>query len=174
MSKEPIHYLKSRNSDYLAGVDLEIFELEGKSKKLTVQDVAYMENFKVNGKIKPKGIVMYFKEPYAKPLIVNPTNSRIICDQTGIVDITKTIGFTIEFYFNTKVEMRVSKTETIKGGIRIKKVHTNGIYAPLENLKTRIEQCTSRAELMSIWRGINEADQITHKEQVEVKYKDLK
>ena len=118
MNTQPIHYLKSRNSDFLAGTDLEIFELEGKSKKLTVKHVEYKENFKVNGKNKQKGIVMYFEQEYAKPLIVNPTNARIINDQTGIVDITKTVGFSIEFYFNTKVEMRVSKTETIKGGYK--------------------------------------------------------
>ena len=55
----------------MKGVDLEIFELEGKSKILTVKNVEYKENFKVNGRVKPKGIVMYFEEDYAKPLIVN-------------------------------------------------------------------------------------------------------
>lgn len=169
--KQPIHFLKSRNSDFLAGTDLEIFELEGKSNILTVKDVEYKENFRVNGKIKPKAIVMHFNEPYAKPLIVNPTNARTINQQTGVIDLTKTIGFKIEFYYNQNVEMQVSKTEVIKGGIRIKQVHTNGTYAPLSDLKQRIDQCTSKTEVMSIWRSLDESNQIIYKEQITQKYK---
>ena len=75
MSTEPIHYLKARKSDFLAGTDLEIFDLEGKSKILTIDRVEYKENFKVNGHTKPRGLVIHFKESYAKPLICNSTNS---------------------------------------------------------------------------------------------------
>lgn len=171
---ETIHYLKSRNSDFLAGTDLEIFELEGKPKTLTVKDVRYLENFKVNGRVKPRGLVMYFEESYAKPLIVNTTNSRIIKDQTGVIDAKKWLGFIIEFYFNTSVEMKVSKTEVIKGGIRIKKVNTNGFAPPLEDIKTRIEQTTNKAEVMAIWNSLNEGDQIEYKDQVTEQYKTLK
>lgn len=174
MEKKPIHYLKSRNSDFLASTDLEIFDLEGLSKILTVKNVEYKENFMVNGRKKAKGLVMYFKEPYAKPFIVNPTNSRIINDQTGVIDASKWIGFSIEFYFNTSVEMKVSRTETIKGGIRVKKVNTNGLVAPLADLNTRIEQCTKRAEVMAIWQKLSETEQIEYKEKIETKYKSIK
>ena len=169
----PIHYLKARNSDFLASTDLEIFELEGKSKKLTVKNVEYKENFNVNGRNKPKGLVMYFEEKYAKPFIVNPTNSRIINDLTGVIDAKKWIGFTIEFYFNNSVEMKVSKTETIKGGIRIKSVNTNDLVPALEDIDTRIEKSSNRAEIMAIWNSLNEADQITYKDKVTNKYKTL-
>ena len=171
--QKPIHYLKARNSDFLAGVDLEIFELEGKPKVLTIKNVEYKENFRVNGKIKAKGIIFYFEEPHAKPLIVNNTNLRIIKDQTGVIDVMKCIGFSIEFYFNKNVEMRISKTETIKGGIRIKSVNTNGLIAPLEDIKTRIDQCTNRAEIISIWQDLSEEDQIVYKDQVINKSKSL-
>ena len=159
----PIHYLKARNSDYLASIDLEIFELEGKSKILTVKNVEYKENFKVNGRIKPKGVVMYFEEPYAKPLIVNTTNTTFIKEATGVIDGEKWIGFSIEFRFDNKVEMTISKTETIKGGIRIKSVNTNGLIAPLEDVSTRIQQCTNKAELISIWSSLSESEQAKHK-----------
>lgn len=171
--KNPIHYLKSRNSDYLAGADLEIFELEGKSKTLKVKDVQYKEDFYVNGRKKAKGIVMYFEESYAKPLIVNTTNTRIIKDQTGVIDAAKWIGFTVEFYFNTKVEMKISKTETLKGGIRIKSVDTNGLFPPLADVNTRIDKCVNRAELMSIWQELSEQEQITYKDQMNNKIKTL-
>lgn len=169
----PIHYLKSRNSDYLAGADLEIFELEGKSKILTVESVQYKENFKVNGRKKDKGIVMTFKEAYAKPLIVNPTNSRIIKDLTGVIDASKWKGFSVEFYYNTKVEMKVSRTETIKGGIRIKSVDTNGLIAPLEDTGARLKQVTNTAELMALWQGLDERDQATYKDEFTTKRKAL-
>jgi hypothetical protein len=158
-----IHYLKSRNSDYLAGTDLEIFELEGKSKSLTIKKVEYQENFKVNGKIKPKGLVANFHEEYANPLIINPTNARIIKSLTGIMDAEKWVGFTLTFWFDTKVEMKVSKTETIKGGIRVKSVNTNGLVAPLEDITARIEGCTNKAELMNIWQDLDEKQQIEYK-----------
>ena len=168
--KTPIHYLKARNSDFLAGTDLEIFELENKSKILTVKDVEYKENFLVNGRTKPKGLVMTFEESYAKPFIVNPTNSRIINDLTGVIDAKKWIGFSIEFYFNTSVEMK----RQIVGGIRIKNVNTNGLVAPLKDIKTRIEQCTNRAEIMSIWQKLTEAEQIEYKDQIVTKTKTFK
>lgn len=171
---QPIHYLKSRNSDFLAGMDLEIFELEGRSKILTVKKVEYKENFSVNGKNKPKGLIMYFEESYAKPLIVNPTNSRIINEKTGVIDASKWVGFSVEFYFNTTVEMRVSKTETIKGGVRIKSVNTNGLVPPLEDIKTRIDKSTNKAEIMSIWNKLSETEQINFKDQMTEKYKTLK
>ena len=171
---EPIHYLKARNSDFLAGTDLEIFELEGKSKTLTVKDVVYKENFSVNGRNKSKGLVMFFEENHAKPLIVNPTNSRIINEKTGVIDAKKWIGFTIEFYFNNKVEMKVSKTETVKGGIRIKNVNTNGLVPPIEDISARIKKSSNKAEVMSIWNSLSEKDQITYKDEVTLKYKDLK
>ena len=174
MSDTPIHYLKSRNSDFLAGTDLEIFELEGKSKILTVKNVEFKENFNVNGRNKAKGLVMYFEEPYAKPLIVNPTNSRIINDKTGVIDAKKWIGFSIEFYFNNTVEMKVSKSETIKGGIMIKNVNVNGLVPPLEDIVTRVAKCTNKAEVMAIWNKLSENEQITHKELVTEKYKALK
>ena len=169
----PIHYLKARNSDFLAGTDLEVFELEGKSKTLTVKNVEYKENFKVNGRIKPKGVVMYFEEPYAKPLIVNTTNSTFIKEVTGVIDAKKWIGFSVEFRFDVKVEMKISRTETRKGGIRIKSVNTNGLIAPLEDVKTRIDQCTNKAEVMSIWESLTEQEQATHKLDVSEKYKTL-
>ena len=170
----PIHYLKSRNSDYLAGVDLEIFELEGKSKVLTVKKVEYRENFKVNGRNKDKGIVIEFQEEYAKPFIVNPTNCRIIQDKTGVIDAKKWVGFSLEFYFNTKVEMKVSKTETIKGGVRVKSVNTNGLVAPLEDIETRISQCSNRAELMALWQSLDEKEQVIYKDKVTDKSKTFK
>ena len=159
----PIHYLKARKSDYLAGTDLEIFELEGKSKRLTVTNVEYKENFSVNGRTKPKGLIMTFKEPYAKPFIVNTTNATIIKKLTGIIDAKKWVGFTIEFFFDTKVTMKISKEETRKGGIRIKDVDTNGLVAPLEDVSTRIQQCTNKAELISIWSSLSESEQAKHK-----------
>ena len=168
-----IHYLKARNSDFLAGTDLEIFELEGKSKILTVKIVEYKENFKVNGRVKPKGIVMHFKEEYAKPLIVNTTNSIFIKEVTGVIDAKKWIGFSVDFIFDINVEMQISKTETRKGGIRIKSVNTNGLIAPLANVKTRIEQCTNKAEVMSIWQSLTEQEQAMHKLDVTEKYKTL-
>lgn len=171
--KTPIHYLKSRNSDFLAGTDLEIFELEGKSKTLKVKSVEYKENFRVNGRLKPKGLIITFEELYAKPFIVNTTNSKIIKEQTGVIDASKWVGFSLEFYFNTKVEMKISKTETLKGGIRIKKVNTNGIVAPLADFKTRIEQSTNKAEILSIWAELNEQQQIEYKDQIVEKNKTL-
>ncbi len=170
---EAIHYLKARNSDFLASTDLEVFELEGKSKTLTVKSVEYKENFMVNGRKKPKGLVMTFEEKYAKPFIVNPTNSRIIFDKTGVIDAKKWVGFSIEFYFNNKVEMKVSKTETIKGGIRIKAVDTNGIVPPLEDVGSRVDNCTNKAEVMAIWNKLSEQDQIMFKDKVSEKYKTL-
>ena len=169
----PIHYLKSRNSDFLAGVDLEIFELEGRSKKLTIKAVEFKTNFMVNGRKKDSGIVISFVENYAKPLICNPTNSRFIKKETGIIDASKWIGFTLEFYFNTKVEMKVSRTEVKKGGISIKSVDTNGLVPPLKEIAVRIDQCTKRAELLSIWQELNEQDQIIHKDAFTNKVKTL-
>jgi len=168
-----IHYLKARNSDFLAGTDLEIFELEGKSKILTVKNVEYKENFEVNGRVKPKGMVMYFEEEYAKPLIVNTTNSIFIKEVTGVIDAKKWIGFSVDFIFDINVEMQISKTEIRKGGIRIKSVNTNGLIAPLANVKTRIEQCTNKAEVMSIWQSLTEQEQAMHKLDVTEKYKTL-
>lgn len=172
--KKPIHYLKARNSDFLAGTDLEVFDLEGKSKILKVKNVAYQENFLVNGRKKAKALVMYFEENYAKPLIVNTTNSRIIKDLTGVIDASKWIGFSIEFYFNTSVEMKISKTETLKGGIRIKNVNTNGLVPALEDVSTRIEKSTNKAEIMAIWNDLTEKDQVAYKDEVTIKFKTLK
>ena len=166
---KPIHYLKHRNSDFLAGTDLEIFLLEGKSNILTVKSVDYKENFNVNGRNKSKGLVMTFKENYAKPFIVNPTNSRIIKDQTGIIDASKWVGFSLEFYFNTKVEMK----KEIVGGIRIKKVITNGLSPDLSDVSARLDKCTNKAELMSIWNGLSEDDQIGYKDAFTDKYKTI-
>jgi len=168
-----IHYLKARNSDFLASTDLEVFELEGKSKILTVKNVEYKENFKVNGRIKPKGVVMYFEEIYAKPLIVNTTNSTLIKEATGVIDAKKWIGFSVEFRFDDKVEMKISKTETRKGGIRIKSVNTNGLAAPLTDVKTRIDQCTKKVEVMAIWQELTEQEQAEYKLQISEKHKTL-
>lgn len=166
-TEKKIHYLKARNSDYLAGIDLEVFALEGKSNTLTVKDVQYKENFIVNGRKKERGLVMTFQEPYAKPFIVNPTNSRIIKDQTGVIDAVKWIGFSIQFYFNTDVEMKRKKV----GGIRVKNVNTNGLVPAIEDIKTRIEKCTNRAELMAIWGELSETEQNTYKEVATLKSK---
>lgn len=168
-----IHYLKHRNSDFLAGVDLETFILEGNSTTLTVSKVEYKENFKVNGRIKPKGIVMHFEEEYAKPLIVNTTNSKIIKDQTGIIDASKWVGLSLDFYFRLDVEMKVSKTEIVKGGIRIKKVHLNGIVAPLEDIPKRIEQCSNKAEVLSLWQELSEKQQLEFKGAIKAKNESL-
>jgi hypothetical protein len=168
---QKIHYLKHRNSDYLAGTDLEIFELEGNSKTLTVERVEYKENFKVNGKNKEKGIVAYFKEKYAKPMIVNPTNSRFIHEKTGVIDAGKWVGFSFELYLNMSVQMRISKTETLKGGISIKSVNVNGLIADIKDLNARIEECSSRIELLSIWNQLTEAQQIEYKTIVTAKNK---
>ena len=167
--RKPIHYLKARNSNFLAGVDLEIFETEGNPKTLTIKDVKYEKNIDVNGRKKPEAIVMYFEEEYAKPLIVNTTNRKIIKNQTGVIDASKWIGFSIEFFFDLSVKMRISKTETIKGGIRIKKVNTNGLAPALKDVKTRIEQSTNKAELMNIWQELTEKDQILYKDQITAK-----
>ena len=171
--EDPIHYLKSRNSDFLAGTDLEIFTLEGKSTTLTVKNVSYKENFSVNGRKKPKGLVMSFNEIYAKPLIVNTTNSRIIKDLTGVIDASKWKGFSVDFYFNTSVEMKVSRTEVKKGGIRVRSVNTNGLAPALEDISIRIEKCTNKAEVTSIWNDLSETEQIQYKDEVTVKYKTL-
>lgn len=168
---ETLHYLKHRNSDFLAGTDLEIFDLEGKSKILTVKKIEYKENFRVNGKMKAKGIIMSFDEPYAKPLILNPTNSRFIKAASGVIDAKKWVGFSIEFHFDIKVKMKISKTETLKGGIRITSVNTNGLVPALEDMKTRIKKCSNRAELFSLWQDMNEADQVEFKIQVTNKSK---
>ncbi|TXD45877.1 hypothetical protein [Polaribacter sp. IC073] len=168
-----IHYLKSRNSDFLAGADLEIFELEGKSKILTVKKVEYKENFRVNGRLKQKGIIAYFEEPYAKPLIINTTNTRKIKELTGVIDASKYVGFSLEFHFDVSVRMKVSQTETLKGGIRIKSVNTNGLVAELKDVKTRIKQAANKAELMSIWQELNESDQAIYKDDMTVKFKSL-
>lgn len=170
----PIHYLKARNSDFLAGTDLEIFDLEGKSKTLTIANVKYEEDFMVNGKKKAKGLVIYFKETYAKPFIVNTTNSTFIRNSTGVIDASKWIGFSIEFFFDSTPEMKISRTETKKGGIRIKSVNTNGYAPALDDIPTRISKSTNRAELMAIWNDLSEAQQIEHKETVQTKYKSLK
>ena len=69
MENNSIHYLKSRKNDFLAGADLEIFDLEGKSKTLTIQRVEYKENFLVNGRRKEKGIVVYFEITFNPNLI---------------------------------------------------------------------------------------------------------
>ena len=65
--------------------------------------------------------------------------------------------------------MKISKTETIKGGIRIKKVNTNGLAPALKDIKTRIEQSTNKAELMNIWQELSEKDQILYKDQITAK-----
>jgi len=167
--RKPIHYLKARNSNFLAGVDLKIFDLEGKSKILTIKDIRYEKNINVNGRIKPKAIVMYFEEEYAKPLITNTTNTEKIKNQTGVIDAVKWIGFSIEFFFDLNVQMKISKTESIKGGIRVKSVNTNGLAVALKDIKTRIEHATSKAELMDIWEELNEQDQILYKDQMNAK-----
>lgn len=172
--ENPIHYLKARNSDYLAGTDLEIFDLEGKSKTLTITKVEYKEDFLVNGKKKAKGLIAYFSEKYAKPLIINTTNSHFIKSSTGVIDASKWVGFSIEFFFDNTPEMKISRTETIKGGIRIKSVNTNGITPPLEDISTRITNSTNRVEVMSIWNELSESDQVKYKNEVTTKYKTLK
>lgn len=167
MNVQPIHYKKARKSDFLAGVDLEIFELEGKSKTLTIDKVEYKENFKVNGLTKPRGIVISFKEPYAKPLICNSTNADFIKEKTGVIDASKWVGFSVEFYFNTKVQM---KRETV-GGIRIKSVNTNGLVPDIKDISSRIKECANRAELLSVWTSLNEEEQVKYKREVEQKGK---
>lgn len=169
METKAIHYLKARNSDFLAGTDLEIFDLEGKPKSLTVKSVEYKEDFTVNGKKKARGLVMSFVESYAKPFIVNTTNSKIIKELTGVIDASKWVGFTIEFYFNTKVEMK----KEVVGGIRIRNVNTNGLFPALEDIETRVGKCTNRAELMSIWNELNEADQVKYKDLITAKSKSI-
>ena len=169
----PIHYLKSRNSDYLAGTDLEIFELEGKSKILTVKNVLYLENFLVNGRKKDKGLVVYFAENYAKPMIVNTTNSREIKKQTGIIDASKWVGLSFEFYYDMKVSMKVSKTEIVNGGVRIKKVITNGLIAAIDDYEKRLEQVTNKTELLSLWQELDEQKQIELKDLFSTKQKTL-
>ena len=163
--KEPIHYLKSRKSDYMAGVDLEIWDLEGKSKKLTISNVEFVKStdkkpFRVNGRIKDKALIIYFKEDYAKPLICNTTNSRKIKELTGVIDATNWVGFSIEFYFNTDVVMKRQQV----GGIRISDVFTNGLTADLKDIDTRIKEASNRAELMNVWNELTEALQIQYRE----------
>ena len=116
---------------------------------------------------------MSFEEAYAKPLIVNTTNSRIIRDQTGVIDAYKWIGFSVEFHFDNTVRMKISSTETRKGGIRIKSVNTNGLVAPLEDLSARIKQCTNRAEVTALWSSMNESEQAEYKDAVTNKFKTL-
>jgi len=170
---ESIHYLKTRNSDYLAGVDLEIFDLEGKSKTLTIKKIEFKQNFRVNGKLKDKGLIAYFTETYAKPLIINTTNSKFIKESTGIMDASKWVGFSLDFFFKADVEMRVSKTEKIKGGIRIKKVNTNGLAPELLDVSSRITVCTKKVELLDIWSELSQENQNKHKSEFTEKLKTL-
>jgi len=156
----PIHYLKGRKSDYLAGTDLEIFDLEGKSKRLTIVKVDFFKELRVNGINRNKILLITFKEEYAKPFIVNTTNSKIIKEQTGIIDASKWVGFTLEFYFDTNVEMKRQKV----GGIRIKSVDTNGLTPSLEDIDNRLSKCTNRAEIMSLWNELTELQQTKYKE----------
>ena len=173
MERKPIHYLKSRNSEYLAGVDLEVFELEGKTTTLTIKDVQYKENFKVNGRNKASGIVLTFTEPHSKPWIINPTQRREIKRQTGVIDLVKCIGFSLTLYVDMKVSFKVSREETIKGGVAIKSINTNGLIAPLKDVETRVKEVSNKAELMSLWNGLTEQEQITHKEIFTTKIKSL-
>lgn len=173
METKPIHYLKGRKSDFLAGIDLEIFELEGKSTFLTIKSVEYKENFLVNGRRKPKGIVISFEESYAKPFILNTTNADFVKKNTGVIDASKWIGFTLGFFLKTDVEMKISKTETIKGGLRINKVNTNGFAPELADINTRIDQSSNKAELMNLWQGLSETEQIEYKDKMNAKYKTL-
>jgi len=166
---DSIHYLKSRKSDYLAGVDLEIFELENKSKTLTIQNVEYKENFRANGILKQKALIIHFVEKYAKPLICNVTNSKTIKKETGIIDANKWAGFSVEFWFNTSVEMKKERV----GGIRIKSVNTNGLVADLKDIDTRISDTKNRAELMAIWNDLDESQQIKYKDKVVTKSKEF-
>ena len=169
--KKPIHYLKSRKSDFLAGLDLEVFALEGKSCILTIKNVEYKENFKMNGLKKDRGLIVTFAEDYAKPFIVNPTNAREIKKQTGVIDASKWVGFSLDLYNNLSVVMRVSKTETLKGGIRIKKVHTNGLVPDIKDISTRLKQASTKVDLMSIWQELDEVQQGQYKENFTEKYK---
>jgi len=131
MSK-PIHYLNTRSSDYLASVDLEIFDLEGKSKTLTIKKIELKTNFEVNGRLKKKGIIAYFTETYAKPLIINTTNSERIKESTGIMDASKWVGFSLTFYFKSDVGAITRKSKQTQ--IRV--------YRKTKNIVTWIFQNT--------------------------------
>lgn len=169
--KKPIHYLKARKSDFLAAIDLEIFELEGKSCTLTFKNLEYKENFKINGRKKDRGLVATFEETYAKPFIVNSSNALEIKKQTGVIDARKWVGFSVELYKDLRVQMRVSKTELIKGGIAIKKVHTNGLLPDIKDISTRLKQASTKVEIMSIWQELDEVQQGQYKENFTEKYK---
>lgn len=166
----PIHYRKNRKSDFLAGVDLEIFQLEGRSSTLTISKVEFHPTISVNGRNKANAILVHFKEDYAKPWIVNSTNTTLIKEKTGIIDAAKWIGFSVQFYFDTSVVMK----KEVVGGIRVKEVNTNGLVPKLEDIPSRIAKCTNIAELSNIWGELTEKQQAEFKDIVVEKNKTFK
>lgn len=169
-----IHYRDGRSSDFLAGVDLEAFVLKGLSCKLTVSKVDFHKVLSVNGRDKKNALVLTFDEPYAKPLIVNTTNSQDIKDATNQMDAEKWVGISIEFFYKKKgISMKVSRTETKEGGIRIKSIDTNGLFPDKQDIDKRIDYCSNEAELMDIWYELSENDQNKYKEKVVEKRKTI-
>lgn len=107
------HYRRAAKSDHLGVADLEDFIEQGSELIFTIKQVKYEVGVSVAGK-KGNHNIAYFVEKI-KPLVINPTNGKIMKLLTKTPWIEEWAGTTIKLYIDENVTFGKERT----GGVRI-------------------------------------------------------
>ena len=107
------HYRRAAKSDHLGVADLEDFIEQGSDLIFTIKQVKFEQGVNVAGK-KGNYNIAYFAEKI-KPLVLNPTNGKIMKLLTKTPWIEEWAGVTIKLYIDENVSFGKERT----GGVRI-------------------------------------------------------
>lgn len=110
---EKTHYRRVAKSDHLGVADLEDFIEQGSDLVFTIKEVKCEMGVSVAGK-KGNHNIAYFVEKI-KPLVLNPTNGKIMKLLTKTPWIEEWAGVTIKLYIDENVSFGKERT----GGVRI-------------------------------------------------------
>ena len=106
------HYRRAAKSDHLGVADLEDFIEQGSDLVFTIKQVKFEQGVNVAGK-KGNYNIAYFVEK-VKPLVLNPTNGKIMKLLTKTPWIEEWAGVTIKLYIDENVSFGKERT----GGMR--------------------------------------------------------
>lgn len=153
MKETNIDCMKYRKSSHLAGVDVEMIQLEKGKCILTIKEAFYQTNVNVSGN-KTDGYFLVFEED-VKDMVVNSTNRKVIAEIVQKLkniplgearNIGNWVGVSIELSYDETVEMMKKKV----GGIRV----VNVIPITKEEIIATIERCKSNEDLTNVYRHL--------------------
>jgi hypothetical protein len=110
---EKTHYRRVAKSDHLGVADLEDFIEQGSDLVFTIKEVKLEMGASVAGK-KGNYNIAYFVEKI-KPLVLNPTNGKILKTLTKTPFLEDWANLTIKLYIDENVSFAKERT----GGVRI-------------------------------------------------------